>query len=716
MNIHTQTLSDYLIAGLSIVPVGADKVAIGKWKHLQTQAMNDNEIEFMFRNAWGVAVVCGQVSEGLEIIDFDAHNKDIETIYQSWLNNESVNHIITGNKCYIERSPRGGYHVAYRYECSEKRQSNLKIANWENGESMIETRGEGGYCIVQPTTGYVCLQGDLTDLPTLSREERDYLLSEAAKFTQQIKKETNGNGESVGNHDYTDPVSWYNWNKAAHAKKILQDNGWRISETDNDGIEHWIRPGKDEGTSATWGKKHNALYVFSTSVEGFEPQTYYSPFQILVKLQYKGQYFDAINWIMAKYFDKESENPFIRVGSDYYKKIRKHDRYGIERIELKPWKKPEITQDFGKDFVKSIPQFDDFTIKPSNFEYLPVINNCFNLYRPIIHEPKEGQWKWSKILMEHIFGEQVELGYRYMQILYLHPEQMMPIVVLVSRERQTGKTTFLNWLNMIFGGNVANISPEDLVSGFNYMYATSNIVAVEETLIEKALTVEKLKALATMKFITVNQKFVSQFKIPFYGKIILTSNNEDKFARIDDEEIRFFIRKVATPKIGNHGIEKNLLAEIPAFLHYLTTRPPVDFTKDRSGFTPDELKNHSLEIVKQESKSSLYKDLKELIIDEINNHPKRPQKSYDPELIIQMAPIDIKERWFKNNSRIDIQYIRHVLKNEFRLEPTEGAVRYIPFNDVNAVGSKVGRPYSFSSNTYLMPEQSDNTESDEIPF
>jgi hypothetical protein len=318
--------------------------------------------------------------------------------------------------------------------------------------------------------------------------------------------------------------------------------------------------------------------------------------------------------------------------------------------------------------------------------------------------------------MRHIFGEQYELGLRYMQILYLHPEQMMPILVLVSKERQTGKTTFLNWLNMIFGANMANISPEDLVSGFNYMYATSNIVAVEETLIEKALTVEKLKALATMKFITVNQKFVSQFKIPFYGKIILTSNNEDKFARIDEEEIRFFVRKVGMPTASNHGIEKNLLSEIPAFLHYLTTLSAVDFTRDRSGFTPQELANDSLSQVKRESKSGLYKDLMELIIDEMNNHVKSPRRSTDSELIMQMAPIDIKERWFRTNSRIDIQYIRHVLKNEFKLTPAENAVRYTPFADINIISTKVGRPYTFSSNDYLTCYLNEEPEIDETPF
>ena len=229
-----------------------------------------------------------------------------------------------------------------------------------------------------------------------------------------------------------------------------------------------------------------------------------------------------------------------------------------------------INQDANKIY-----QFDDFCIVPDNFNYTPVYNNCYNLYCEFRHKSVQGRWDWTKKLLDHVFGEQIEQGIRYLQVLYLHPDRMLPILVLVSKERQTGKTTFLNWLNMMFGDNMVLITPEDLINGFNSIYATSNIIAVEETLIEKSITVEKIKSLATGKFISVNQKFVSQFKLPFFGKIIMTSNNEDKFARIDDEEIRFFVRKLGIPKYTNHNIETDLVNEIPAFLNYLETLPPV---------------------------------------------------------------------------------------------------------------------------------------------
>jgi len=678
------TVEDLILADLSVLPVMKDKSpAIAGWKQYQSKPMTMEEAANSFASlgVYGVAVICGKVSGGVECIDFDAHGKDIEKVFNEWSSDQGVTDILNRNKLYIEKSPRGGYHVMYRYE-SDVYEGAKDLALWENGESMIETRGEGGYIIVSPTLGYETLQNLLTDLATIQYDEREYLISHARNFNQQPSQQKEQVEESKG-YDHTDPVSWFNWHKGVYAKKLLEEKGWVLVSTDKQFIENWRRPGKTDGISATWGKKHNALFVFTSSVAYFQPNCYYTPFQILVRLRFKGNYNSAVNWVVHKYFNEEI--PYVRVGTDYFKMIYKADRFGVVRGELKAWKKEEIKQDHGSAYINNIPKFDDYTIEPNNFSYRPVINNCYNLYREFSHRPVKGEWYWTEILMRQIFGEQYALGIRYLQALYLHPDRILPIVVLVSRERQTGKTTFLNWLNMIFGDNMVMISPEDLTNSFNHIYATSNLIAIEETLIEKSITVEKLKSLATGKFISVNQKWVQQYKIPFYGKIILASNNEDKFARIDEEEIRFFVLKVGKPTIMNHNIEKGLAKEIPAFLHYLTTLPPIDWSKDRSGFTPDELSNDTLRNVKEESKNWLYKELVELITDWFNNNS-------DEELYA--IPADIKNKWFSHNSRADIAYIRTVIKNDFKLTP-ELMMKYMPLGGFSYDSKKAGTPFKF---------------------
>lgn len=713
-NSITTMAEDLILSGISVLPTTEKKTpAMKTWAHLQTDIMTIEESEKVFEKSYGLGVICGKVSGYLEAIDFDAHNKNIQQIWEAFTGNDGINFILESNNIYIERSKRGGYHIIYRYESDQQPDGPMKLAFWDMGtapaESMIETRGEGSYIIIAPTDGYTQLKGDMLSLSLLQEEQRDYLLSFARSFNQ-IKTATIPTEAKQAPFDVTDPISWYNWNKADAAKMLLKDKGWQyVGFNETEKVEQWRRPNKTDGVSATWGKNYNALYVFTSSVEYFMQNCYYTPFQILVKLKYSGNYRQAIGYVQAKYFNEESD--YIRVGTDYYKKIRKSDRFGIVQLELKPWRKDEIKQDNGAAYLKKIPLYDDFTILPNNVEYHPIFENCYNLYKEFTHKPAQGSWHWTGILVKHVFGDQYELGLRYLQALYLFPKRNLPILVLVSKERQTGKTTFINWLNMIFGNNMVNINPEDLTSQFNGSYATSNIIAVEETLIEKSVTVEKLKALATGKFISVNNKFVNPYKVPFYGKIILASNNEEKFARIDDEEIRFFVRKLGKPTHSNHSIEDDMVTEIPAFLHYLTTLQPIDWSKDRSGFTPDELVNDSLLRVKQESKSSLFKEMHELISEHFLNDGQSVDEFY-------ATPTDIKTKWFEKNGRIDVQYIIHVLKNEMNLLPAIKAERYLPFG-VDATGAglntRVGKPYLFKR---LSEDAKDNNnyQNDFTPF
>jgi len=674
---------EFLLADISVVPVNKNKIPPKDylWKEFQTKRMDIERSHTDFASSWGVAALGGEVSGGLEFIDFDSHNKDIETIFNQFITDPTAAHLITQYNCYLEKSMNGGYHLAYLYE-SDSYTGNLKLATWDGGESMIETRGEGGYCITYPTPGYTIIQGAVYNLGKMKREEREYLIRLAQKFTQVAP--TSSDGEfATGNSAKTDPVSYFNWHHSDHAKDLLEQAGWKwLRRDEKTNLEYWRRPGKDDDShSATWGKKHNSLYVFSSSAKPFTNDCYYTPFQILVLLQFKGDYRGAFEWVLTKYFTEDV--PYIRVGTDYFKVIHKGDRFNVQRTELKAWNIETIKLDHGKSFLNKIPHFDDFTIRPDNFNYQPVINNCYNLYRHFSHKPSQGKWPWTEILMKHIFGEQYHLGIRYMQVLYLYPDHLMPILVLVSRERETGKTTFVNWLGMIFGDNIVNISPEDLVNGFNAPYAASNIIAVEETLIEKAHTVEKLKAHATAKFITVNQKFVSQYRLPFFGKFILTSNNEDKFARIDQEEIRFFIRKVPLPTVKRGEIEDDIIKEIPAFLHYLTTLPPVDFNVDRTGFTPDELNNDSLVNVKQESKSENCKELAMFFEDIFLNEASALNEFY-------VDSKSIKDRFFSKDNRAGVDWIRKILQREMNLIPTQKPVYFRPFGLNDA---KTGRAY-----------------------
>jgi len=413
-------------------------------------------------------------------------------------------------------------------------------------------------------------------------------------------------------------------------------------------------------------------------------------FQVFFLYFHNGSYLSAIYEIM--YQSMKIENPYIRVGSDYFKKITTKDTTGISGSELKAWKKEEIKTDHGAAIFEIIPKYDKFIIEPDNVNFKEIIthNKClmYNLYSKFRHEAKLGKWEWTEILLKHVFEEHYNLGLIYMKVLYQYPKQMLPILVLTSKVRATGKTTFINWLNVLFGDNMVNINPEDLTSTFNAIYAKSNIIAIEETMLDKVASIEKLKAITTAKFLTINQKHVSQYKVDFFGKVIISTNNETTFARVDDEETRFWIRRLKTiPKeYENHNIFENLVNEIPAFLYFLQSIPDVDFSKSRHVFTPEEIRTASLDEVKKESKPALYKDIRISITDNFLMNDDLNE--------FYATPTDIKNKWFANNNSYGKAYIKDILINHFNKKPLEFQKRYYPFGETSLNQSN-GFPYHF---------------------
>ena len=432
---------------------------------------------------------------------------------------------------------------------------------------------------------------------------------------------------------------------------------------------------------------NNIVKVFKENKYDIATNIEISKFMLLSAVKFKMDHFAAMSYV--NFFLMKNTIPYIRVGGDYFKIIEKIDRYGGKNKLLKVWKKDEIKEDHTKQLIKMIYKYDDFTIIPNNKVFIPVQNNCYNLYSQFPHtevleDVKHTEIPFSLGVLNHIFKEQLELGLKYMKILYEYPQQILPILALVSVERGTGKTTFLNWIHMIFGENSVLIAPTDITSNFNSIYATKNIIMVDETVIEKSTSTEKLKSIATAKSISVSQKFVSEYSIPFFGKVILCTNKENDFIRIDDEEIRFWVRKIEPVTSLNTNIESDLFKEIPFFLKYLSQMEDIDFTKSRMVFTEDEIKTNSLSYVKIESRSGLYKEIEILVEDYFN------QNSCE---WFYATPTDFKNKFFLHNNQISIAYIRKVLKDEFKLIPVQNQ-RYNPFAEIEQT-PKVGTPFRF---------------------
>ena len=101
------------------------------------------------------------------------------------------------------------------------------------------------------------------------------------------------------------------------------------------------------------------------------------------------------------------------------------------------------------------------------------------------HKPAEGECPVTIEFLKHIFQHDYELGLDYIQLLYQQPTKNLPILCLVSKEKNTCKGTFLKLIKAIFGQNATVIGNEDLANGFYASWAEKLVIAIDETFVYK---------------------------------------------------------------------------------------------------------------------------------------------------------------------------------------------------------------------------------------
>ncbi|MEQ9437477.1 MAG: DUF5906 domain-containing protein [Cyclobacteriaceae bacterium] len=315
---------------------------------------------------------------------------------------------------------------------------------------------------------------------------------------------------------------------------------------------------------------------------------------------------------------KDTKSPdYVRVGTQYFKNANCPNGEGKTIERLIPWSRQAIVDDHGRDYLKEIPKFTDFICRPSHLDYQRKYGEFYNCYHPLPFYPKQGDWPAIAVFLKHIFGEQYTLGLDYLTLLYVRPTQILPILVLVSSERNTGKSTFLEFLKAIFEDNMTLNSNENSRSQFNSDWATKSIIANEETLLRKREDSERLKSLSTSYRIKTESKGIDKREIPFFGKFILCSNNPDDLIYTDQEEIRYWVRDVPTIQEVDPNLLNKLIAEIPAFLFFLQDREICSAAKTRMWFSPDDLWTPALQRLKEGNISTVEKELRELIREEL---------------------------------------------------------------------------------------------------
>lgn len=372
---------------------------------------------------------------------------------------------------------------------------------------------------------------------------------------------------------------------------------------------------------------------------------------------------------------------YIRVGTSLYKLAHQPLANGTTVLRRIPWSFGTIRQDYGKSHTPPIKKYDGFCTVPSNTDYHKEIDGFYNLYEPITHVPVEGEFPDIIKLMRHIFGEQFELGLDYMQLLYRQPTQKLPILLLVSEERNTGKTTFLNFLKAVFQDNTTFNTNEDFRSQFNADWAGKLLIVVDEVLLCRREDSERLKNLSTAQTYKVEAKGKDRQEVNFFAKFVLCSNNELFPVIIDMGETRYWVRKVMRLDSDDTNFLQKLKEQIPAFLYYLQHRPLSTTKESRMWFNPALIRTEALERIMQSNRNHTEIDIVELLrtIMESQNVDK-----------VSFIPQDLLPLLSLNGVKVELWHIRKVVKELWRLKPAPNALSYTTYQYDYSKPSKYG--------------------------
>ena len=293
-------------AGFAVIPCHEDgsKRPFGPWRQYQLKRPDWTLVREWLESGrfTGIGVLMGLASLNTEMAELEgpleAALQRLERVMEharqrGFADLQTADLIARIWRGCSEQSAGGGIHLFIRV-IDGPAKGNTKLAHSGQGPDrkvIAETRGEGGFVVVAPTTArnghepgtaYLFLRGSSpAGVVEVTSEERDLLyaviqsaLDEADTPSRITSMSTGASSSEPGAFDeYRQRTTW---------RDILAPAGWREGFTDADGRTHWTRPGGQsfEGTSATT-LEDGPLYVFSTNAglpteQGLSKATVYS--------------------------------------------------------------------------------------------------------------------------------------------------------------------------------------------------------------------------------------------------------------------------------------------------------------------------------------------------------------------------------------------------------------------------------------------------------
>jgi hypothetical protein len=306
-------------AGVSVIPIGADKKPTIYWQVYINQKPTESELHSWFnrnRNT-GMGAMGGVTSGGLQILDVEDEGTwtALETLIEDNGLGELWERIKSG---YTERAPNGGRHVLYRAPAFK---GNTKVARRlipveerknpkEKSKTLIEIRGHGGFAITAPSHGkvhpsgkpYVLERGDFASITSITADEHDDLLAVCRMLDEMPEPVWENRDPSPRNEGEERPGDRYN--RTEDWRQILAADGYTITSRDGKGYRI-RRAGKNEGSSGTFNYLGtDRLKMFSSSTDLPLDGTH-SKFDYYAYTQHNGDFSAAAKALGAKYWEED---------------------------------------------------------------------------------------------------------------------------------------------------------------------------------------------------------------------------------------------------------------------------------------------------------------------------------------------------------------------------------------------------------------------------
>lgn len=295
-------------AGMAVIPARADgsKRPVHEWKKFQGERPARHLVEGWYKSKpeWGVGIVCGQASGNLEMLEIEAVR-----MFGEWPH--KVDDIMAGHgldelwdmlSCsgygYCEVTPSGGIHILYRISDMPV-PGNTKIAMSEDSQTTYaETRGEGGFVIVAPTSGTVhpsgeswtVLFGEIGTVPTITWEQRCAIHAALKEALDErvLPVYERPVGLTYDRSRGDRPGDAFNDDPNVTIGDVLLRNGWKFLGM-KQGQEEYVHPRSSDmttGSARTGYKGLPGLYAWS----GMPHEGSFDKFSILTHLEFNGDF------------------------------------------------------------------------------------------------------------------------------------------------------------------------------------------------------------------------------------------------------------------------------------------------------------------------------------------------------------------------------------------------------------------------------------------